>query len=82
MYCTWDDSSGICSDNLSNSDTSSPSFISPNNLTDDQVLCFGLGVVPATLTVTGSLTGVGITYQWQSSPNGINGSLRYLKLSL
>ena len=40
---------------------------------NDQVLCFGLAVRPATLTVTGSLSGVGITYQWQSSPNGING---------
>ena len=40
---------------------------------DQQLLCFGLAVQPLTLSVTGSLSGAGITYQWQSSPNGING---------
>ena len=39
----------------------------------EQLLCFGLAVQPATLSVSGSLAGAGITYQWQSSPNGING---------
>ena len=36
-------------------------------------MCFGLSIRPTALTVTGSLSGVGITYQWQDSPNGING---------
>ena len=39
----------------------------------EQLLCFGLAVRPATLSVSGSLAGAGITFQWQSSPNGING---------
>jgi hypothetical protein len=37
-----------------------------------QILCFGLAVQPATLTVSNSIAGALITYQWQSSPNGFN----------
>ena len=37
-----------------------------------QLLCFGLTVQPATLTVTGSVSGPFIDYQWESSPDGIN----------
>ena len=37
-----------------------------------QILCFGLAVQPATLTVTNSITGPLITYKWQSSSNGVN----------
>ena len=40
---------------------------------NEQILCFGFAISPATLTVTGSLVGMGITFQWQNSPNGING---------
>ena len=39
----------------------------------EQLVCFGLAVRPVTLSVSGSLVGMGITYQWQNSPNGING---------
>ena len=37
-----------------------------------QILCFGLAVQPATLTVINGITGPLITYQWQESSNGIN----------
>ena len=36
-----------------------------------QILCFGLAVQPATLTVSNSIAGALITYQWQESSNGI-----------
>ena len=37
-----------------------------------QILCFGLAVQPATLTVINGINGPLITYQWQESSNGVN----------
>ena len=38
----------------------------------DELLCFGLNVQPATLTVTGSISGLLIDYQWESSADGVS----------
>jgi hypothetical protein len=43
--------------------------IEPNGV---ELLCFGLTVRPATLTVTGSISGPLIDYQWEDSSDGIN----------
>ena len=38
----------------------------------EELLCFGLNVQPATLTVTGSISGPLIDYQWESSADGVS----------